>query len=1200
MRDGLTLTVQPTTSTEITAAANGNGITLDPHRLSTGNFGIAINGQTSILQNSDGNGNVGISLSNRGSGAASVTIAEGVQIGSADSRWNEQGVYAWSAGTSTGDLSLVNNGSIYSTQHGIRLNYNSGGTGDATITNNGLVDSSAQGLYTWHGGSGNVQITNAGTVRSDGHGIEGRQAGTGDLTIRHNRDGRISSGGWGIFARKDGTGGAIDIRSWGDIEESTIGIHVDNRASSSTDNTEVRVLGGTIFSSGSGIQLGNRSQGDVTIELGAEGSIGTEESRVGGLGITASFNNGGNGRLNILNAGSIFSRSIGVSASHSGTGNIDIDLRGGSIVNSWGHRGISASHTGSGNVVVTNRGRIQSWSHGIFTYHNGTGNIRVDNRGEITNTYGHSIRAFRNSAGQINIEQRGSLDSLDHAIFARHDGPGTSGGITINSYGNIITRGYRRAGIQAEVRDPDTFGDLGTAQSGTAPITVTHHSGIIESYRGIVVVSGRFSGSTHGSPVSDYSSGTQPALRIRVLGGTIRAIVPTYDPNLNEARSEHQAGWVMRKYWPRSNAAAGVWAGTGDLLRIAEFIAAGDRPSSTPTDLSSLITDEVRQQFREVLQAAIEFQSAQGSEIPLGDLYDPRSLIVGSDVTFNPGTFPDLSTDDLLDQYLTANDGYILLRFLEHTMSSEEKALFEAIWTKTGLDAAIDALPSDFSQAYKDRARWYADAYNNGNIDITIGEGGMIVSEGDGIRSTHILEQDRNGDIDVEIEEGAVVMARRYGIYATGAGLDDRGTPGDESDDVRNQRIRIDGRVVSTSGSGAGIYLDGGGYVTVGSTGYIIAASGIIIHAGGMSPVILVLELAEDEELLDGFRRIQGRIVGNPDHIVITVNNFDGTETFVYEGGTNRRPDGALEIAIVPTADGLLIRASFALVARVYEVLPSMLLEVNGLVTYQTRTNALHDESKWWISTTAEAGSREPAESTSSAAYDYNWYGVSTGTNFSMDNEDVIGVYASQHIGKSKVSGSSEIDASATSIGLSYTRNLKSAYIDYIDLGVAATNYKFDVDSSSSGSLASGRSATGFALQLEAGAERQFAGREVKLHAGVIQSKVKVKNFIDKQDLDASSISGKKLVGYFGARIDKKVGGGTLFGTFKLESEIDSKSSVVVDGSKLVAQDKGLKMRFGGGKTWVTATNGLPITASASYGTGRNGSDFKAGLSISF
>ena len=127
-----------------------------------------------------------------------------------------------------------------------------------------------------------------------------------------------------------------------------------------------------------------------------------------------------------------------------------------------------------------------------------------------------------------------------------------------------------------------------------------------------------------------------------------------------------------------------------------------------------------------------------------------------------------------------------------------------------------------------------------GDIRIAV-NGGSIDSRGDGIRAYYVTPHDDNGGISVTVAEGASVTGAMAGVYVANAGcpVADGCVPGEEG--IRDQTVTVHGRV--TGGSDAAVHLSGGGNLTVGKTGALIAgSSGRAIRVNDPGPATIRID----------------------------------------------------------------------------------------------------------------------------------------------------------------------------------------------------------------------------------------------------------------------------------------------------------------------------------------------------------------------
>ena len=195
--------------------------------------------------------------------------------------------------------------------------------------------------------------------------------------------------------------------------------------------------------------------------------------------------------------------------------------------------------------------------------------------------------------------------------------------------------------------------------------------------------------------------------------------------------------------------------------------------------------------------------------------------------------------------------GAVLRALMAGGLSEAEKEVLRALATGDGdaLTAALTAAGFTDDAAddddYWSRVMALRNRYNVGNIDVAM-NGGSIVSRGDGIRAYYATPHDRNGAISVTVAEGAEVTGARAGIWVANAGLD-AGEAGTD-DDILKQTVTVHGMV--TGGTDAAVHLVGGGTLTVGETGKLIAGPGqpaILVNDPGRAVVTILGEVSGSE-----------------------------------------------------------------------------------------------------------------------------------------------------------------------------------------------------------------------------------------------------------------------------------------------------------------------------------------------------------------
>ena len=261
---------------------------------------------------------------------------------------------------------------------------------------------------------------------------------------------------------------------------------------------------------------------------------------------------------------------------------------------------------------------------------------------------------------------------------------------------------------------------------------------------------------------------------------------------------------------------------------VAAQVAEGDDPgafANNAAQLTAVPTTATASNNDYVAQ----FRAAFGNE----------QLAIAPAVFTAIGTTATTSAADLTDAqivtYLRGDNNAVrgLLRnLLRRTLSDKEKAVLAALATGDGdgLTAALDDTEAGFSNAYKTAVRALLNRYHVGNIDVAM-TGGSIDSRGDGIRAYYATPNANNGAISVTVADGASVTGARAGIHVANAGA-----MGTGAERILKQTVEVNGTV--TGGTDAAVRLVGGGTLTVGRTGVLIAgSSGRAIWASGRAVI---------------------------------------------------------------------------------------------------------------------------------------------------------------------------------------------------------------------------------------------------------------------------------------------------------------------------------------------------------------------------
>ena len=515
-----------------------------------------------------------------------------------------------------------------------------------------------------------------------------------------------------------------------------------------------------------------------------------------------------------LNNNAIFARRL------AGTGNVEIDVSGGSI------------------TATTTKSAIGS---GIFGHHqalNRAGDVTIAFRGSsllVNGLYGDGVHGQRDDGVQgevdmivadASIETRGLFTRAISGISASRQGD-----VTIDVSGNSVITAEGESGvgvyaahtgngsvdvtIGAATRIAAPFSDgvhgrLTSAADAAGRVVIASGAAIEARDAGILAFTEPRSGSTFGdgNEAADETVRTAPMIHVTSSGDVT------------------VGGNVMDAYIRAAVAGEDETLQTGEQA-VLDAIAGGDS-DALDTALGAL-PDDYDDAWKARMRA---FQTARGAK--LTNLHRLRRSLPGTNAKL-----AEQATIEILDipragiraMALSPTEiaDYVRRGGLGGSLQDDERTVLAAVLTGGDLEAALGALPADYTDTWKDGVRLRAMSYNSGDIRVDV-TGGMITSEGDGVHARHVVPHDRNGAITVTVDAGAEITGGRHGIFVGGAGL------AAGNDDLRAQTVTVNGAVMG--GTGAGVRLAGGGTVTVGETGRVGAASGVGILSDGAGDLV--------------------------------------------------------------------------------------------------------------------------------------------------------------------------------------------------------------------------------------------------------------------------------------------------------------------------------------------------------------------------
>ena len=563
----------------------------------------------------------------------------------------------------------------------------------------------------------------------------------------------------------------------------------------------IEVTGGSLSSSG------NWAKGIRSWSNGGSGDIAVT---VKDVDITTANDNGnavyvrrqaGTGNIKIdVSGGVLTTTGGGVSQGITGwvqvAGDIDIDAK--DVVmrtegaNSLGIFGYQQGPTGDVDVAVQG-GSIETngfLAHGVYSGKiGGTGNADLSVSGASVTTRGRFTRAVNGvSSGEGDV----TVDVSGEAVIVA-EGEG-SVGVYLLHVGN----GSGHATIGAETRTAAPFGNgvygrLMPSANAAGRIVIDARGRIEARDTGILAWAEPRSGSTfgEGNEAADETAGTAPMIHVTssgdvtvgegVMDDYIEAVVTGDDGKLQEGEQA-----------------------------VLDAITAGDENALT-TELNEL-SDDYDDTWKARMRA---FRAARGAERT--DHHGSQGNAPGANARLAEQAaveildIPRAGIRAMALSHVEIAD-YVRRGGLGGTLSDDERTVLAAVLTGGDVEAALAALPADYTDNWKDGVRLRAMSYNAGDIQVDV-TGGTITSEGDGVHARYVVPHDRNGAITVTVAAGAEITGGRHGIFVGGAGL------AAGNDGLRAQTVTVNGVVMG--GTGADVRLAGGGTLMVGRTGCI-------------------------------------------------------------------------------------------------------------------------------------------------------------------------------------------------------------------------------------------------------------------------------------------------------------------------------------------------------------------------------------------
>ena len=495
---------------------------------------------------------------------------------------------------------------------------------------------------------------------------------------------------------------------------------------------------------------------------------------------------------------------------------------------------------------------------------------------------------------------------------------------------------------------------------------------------------------------------------------------------------------------------------------------------------------------------------------------------------------------------------------------------------------------------------------------------GTLNAAGDAIETPYLnqlvtVEGTVTGETDAAVHlsgGGAVLVLEGGKVLAGASGV------GIRVNDPGPVLVYVDGEVRGAAGGAAAVDLTGGGSVTIGLNGRVLAdgAEYAIQGAeGAPAMVTLVVDGLYREDAREAIKRVevgaQGRRYRNAGDGVRFQEDRDGVPT----GYSDELPfdeEGELNPNMFPERPVFSCEAAGDRRCRMYEALPSMLVALNALPSYAERSSATRDANGGWARVEASGGEwrAKKATATGRLAYDYRWFVGRMGVDYAPREDLRVGWSVHAPRGKAEMSGVGEVELDGVGAGVSATWRTGDLYVD---AQAAVTRYGVGLTSNAHGKLLNkDASGVGYALGVEGGKRLRMpvGGAFVTPRAGLAWSEVDLRDFTDLETAggprrsrvsvqDARSVKGR-----VGVTVEKEMemgaASGRVFGSLDVEREFSDETEVQVGEETLKAAVRPTAVSLGAGAVFDVRENVLMRAVAGYRASGGGMSGYRGGLEL--
>ncbi len=959
------------------------------------------------------------------------------------------------------------------------------------------------------------------------------------------------------------------------------------------------------------------TKGMVEVMVGKGAMIGSATVPAGRYGVHAAFvdaDGGGYpaGKLKVTNSGEIYGHFAGIYAKHDGAGDIEIETSEGSVT-SMGIRAISnkANQAGrGGNVTIRHHGAIMVKNPPRYA-------DEIMTTGALT------------TATPVEMDKVSFADRHRAGIYVEHwekdapTGAKPSSSILVQSSGDITA--YENGSKGRSAIYVITRG----ASGSVVPVTVDVTGGVLrgsESF-GIYVYHGNHKGGLIKVDLAGEIARTGSGMRNGKDGiGLYRGSTVDHDVSVNRdievtLRSGARIGMEGDEPTVVRDGVNVRQQADGGTIRVTISEGARIGTTGTPVGRHGVFTDTVNADDETDIMVTNEgFIHAKGSgmaalnlgwgdvvakhlkgEIVVVDARDILESLISEDhkpqladlkgrtagvLAVHGGERPQAASDETAADYRDPSTYEAKIGKIEITSKADITSKGDGILAYVkDLDdtAGIQGIETIVPIM----------------IDVS---GGTITADGYGVyaeTATTYEDEDapKAGKIEVTVGEMATIRAKKDGVHVKGKRTfaSDHARAGEH-----DQTVTINGKVMGGGGDHAGVRMVNGGTLVVGPKAKVEAVSGTAVRSDGG----LTITMKKDAVGRIGY--VKGKMLNSG------TTTFDGVKVggeYALSPGLETRGVYDISRVTLKTIEGghqfeESGRAYHAR-ARVYEALPSVLLEMSAPGGRQARLSATRDGAGVWARVMASDGEREADMSTTAmdtAGHDLSWdferWGVETGIVVPTDLPGVtLGASAHYRDGEADVKRGGKIEVSGVGVGASATWRGEDGW--YADGELSYTRFEdIDLSSEARGMVASGLDGEGHAIGVEVGRRMEMDGFALVPRGGLTWTWADIDGFDDVSGVDGSGQVSFRSEDSVRARIGALLENGQTYASLDVEREFSESREAMASGAHLRSEAESTWARIGVGGVMVLDEKGESTLSGDAHYAASDGDNHDYGASV--